>query len=67
MILEPIDARDFARGRRPFRKSPAACQGPQLLRLAILVALALVLVSLTLNPGRMMTAGAEVAQGFDRV
>ncbi|MCI4680775.1 hypothetical protein K9U39_02295 [Rhodoblastus acidophilus] len=66
MNLDPIDAREFAKARRP-RRNPAACQWRQLLRLSILAAFALGLVSLTINPGPVMTAAAVAAQGPDPV
>jgi hypothetical protein len=65
MILEPIHAGEFAKARRPLRRSPAACQWPQMLRLAFLVAIALGLVSLSLHPGPVLTAGAEISQHLD--
>jgi hypothetical protein len=66
MILDPIQANEFARAR-PRRRNPAACEFRPLLRLSILVAIAIGLVSVTINPGRVMTAGAESTQGGDRV
>jgi hypothetical protein len=61
MILEPIDAQEFARARRRLPKSPAACQWPQLLRLFLLVSVGLAVISLTFDPGRMMAAGSQAA------
>jgi hypothetical protein len=66
MTLDPIDAREFARARPP-RRNPAACQWRQLLRLSLLVAIAVELISVSINPSRMMTASAEVAHSFERV
>lgn len=54
MILEPIDAQSFVRARRHLRRAPAACHGPQLLRLALLIGLALAIFAL--NPGRVLAA-----------
>ncbi len=66
MVLEPIQASEFAL-RRPRRRNPAACEARPLLRLSLLVAIAIGLVSVSINPNRVMTAGAEATQGADRV
>lgn len=66
MILEPIQASEFAKARPP-RRNPAACKLPPLMRLSVLVAVGIGLVSVTINPGRVMTAGAEAAQGANSV
>lgn len=66
MILEPIQASEFAKAR-PRRRNPAACQLRPLLRLSVLVAVGIGLVSVTINPTRVMTAGAEAAQAANSV
>ena len=66
MILEPIQASEFAKAR-PRRSNPAACQWRPLLRLSVLVAVGIGAVSVTVNPGRVMTAGAEAVQGANSV
>ncbi|MGO8737757.1 hypothetical protein [Rhodoblastus sp.] len=66
MILDPIKASDFAQAR-PRGRNPAACQLRPLLRLSLLVAIAIGLVSVTVNPSRLMTAGAETARNANPV
>ncbi len=66
MNLDPIQASEFVLAR-PRRRNPAACEFRPLLRLSILVVIAIGLVSVSINPSRVMTAGAEATQGADRV
>lgn len=56
MLQEAIRAEDFAQRRRPRRPSPAACGGRQLFRLALLMAFGFILISLSLNPNRVLSA-----------
>lgn len=65
MILDPINVQNFSQSRRRLRKSPAACQWSQLLRLILLVAIGLGLMSLTLNPSRILSAGSEIENRLD--
>ncbi len=58
MTMAPIDGRQFAVACRRRTKSPAPCQFSQLLRLAVIMILAGVFVSVTLAPDR---ARAETA------
>jgi hypothetical protein len=66
MVLDPIQASEFAL-QRPRRRNPAACELRPLLRLSLLVAIAIGLVTVSINPSRVMTAGAETTQGANRV
>jgi hypothetical protein len=66
MIQEPINAEEFAVSPRPWRKSPAACGWRQLLRLAMLMAIGFGLASLTLNPGRVLSATSDVELRHDK-
>lgn len=58
MTMAPIDGREFAVACRRRTKSSAPCQVSQLLRLAAIMILAGVFVSITLAPDR---ARAETA------
>jgi hypothetical protein len=60
MLQEAIKAEDFTSRDRPRRPSPAACGGRQLFRLALLMAFGLMLVSLSLIPGRVLSATSAI-------
>jgi hypothetical protein len=60
MLQDAIKAEEFAIQERPRRPSPAACHGKQLFRLALLIACGFVLVSLSLNPNRVMSATSAI-------
>lgn len=66
MVLDPIQASEFVLAR-PRRRNPAACEVRPLLRLFLLVAIAIGLVTVSINPSRVMTAGAETTQSASRV
>jgi hypothetical protein len=59
MLQDAIRAEDFAH-QQPRRPSPAACGGRQLCRLALLMAFGFILVSLSLNPNRVLSATSAI-------
>lgn len=67
MILDPINAQDFARLRQRPHRSAAACQWAQLLRFFLLVSVGLGLLALSLNSSRVLSAAAEIERSSIRV
>ena len=61
MILEPINGQEFSRACRVRANSPAPCQWRQLLRLAALVAIGGLVVSLSLPTARARAETAGIA------
>jgi hypothetical protein len=60
MIQDAIKSEEFFVERRRHADSPAACRWQQFVRLVMLMAIGFGLVSLTLNPGKVMSATSDI-------
>jgi hypothetical protein len=66
MIQDAIKSEEFSVARRRRVDSPAACRWQQFLRLVLLMAIGFILVSLTLNPSKVMSATSDIELRFNK-
>jgi hypothetical protein len=66
MIQDAIKFEEFSVARRRRVDSPAACRWQQFLRLVLLMAIGFILVSLTLNPSKVMSATSDIELRFNK-
>jgi hypothetical protein len=66
MIQEAIKSEEFSVARRRRVDSPAVCRWQQFVRLVMLMAIGFGLVSLTLNPSRVMSATSDIEMRLKR-